>query len=246
MPRAAKQISSGSQNFSLNQADLARAGGVSTNRPGLPRISLQSSRCVTGALFSSTTSKRFTHPRLNVERDKAERQKIHKKVEHDRRDLIKHWTKFLEELLPSDLKSDPEAKAKNGKPNLPKKVIYQLACKYIFIEQGRHKEYKATLRAQPLDENVKSSVVNEETRHKPKDDSLQYGQSEFSNFATTGNGISPLTLHDLGGRDPPYCIADKEEDLSFSTMTDKTFFLGTRPSTAWPESTRPSMYQGIP
>ena len=151
-PHAAQRIRLDGGHSSQIQTHSVGASHSLANHLGRSRKALQTKTCAHAAPILPRASKASHVQRHDVERERSEKQEIHKKVEHDRRDLINHWTLFLEELLPSSLKSDPEVKAKNGKPNLPKKAVYQLACKYICFEHGKQEDYEATLRAQPYNQ----------------------------------------------------------------------------------------------
>lgn len=152
-PHAAQRIRLDRRHSSQNQAHSVGASHSLASHLGRSRKAPQTKTCPRAAPILPRACKISHVQRHNVEQKNPEKQEIHKKVEHDRRDLIKHWTLFLEELLPNALKLDPEVKAKNGKPNLPKKVIYQLACKYICFEHGKQEDYEAMLRAQPCDQS---------------------------------------------------------------------------------------------
>ena len=203
-------------------------------------------KCTAQTLVLSKTSRRSRSQRHNIEREKLEKQEIHKKVEHDRRDLIKHWTHFLEELLPGALKSDPEVKAKNGKPNLPKKIVYQLACKYISTEQGREEDYKDKLRAQPSDRSSKClQKVEGHTDKTEKDGISDHVRNHFATTPTASSETSPCTVRDLGLPASAWGSRIQERGAGSTTTADRTEPLSIKPSTGRRNALYSSINRGI-
>ena len=185
-----------------------------------------------GALVLPKPEKRPRSRRQNFEREKwekIEKQELHKKVEHDRRDLIKHWTLFLEELLPSALKSDPEVRAKNGKPNLPKKIVYQLACKYICNEQGRQDDYETMLRAQPNDQSSKCSETAGENPQVADGDGFDGVRGDL--LKASGAGCTDLASigRNLVSPASSYCAGKQEKGPWFADTTNSNRLLGVQP-----------------
>ncbi len=220
-PRMAKRITTGPWHSSPSQAHSVRASNVLISHLRRQRKASQARRCI-GEVLTLPKPDNISHTqRQNVERGIFEKQEIHKKVEHDWRDLIKHWTLFLEELLPGALKSDPQIKAKNGKPNLPKKVVYQLACKYICTEQGRQEDYENTLRTQPSDPSTKcSETTGGCARETIEDDNLKDAHNDLPKTPTASSKTSSRTVRGLEPlaftRYPGY----RENGVWLTTTTD--------------------------
>ena len=181
-PHTAQRIRIGPRHSSPSQECSDRVSNVAIGHLGYSREDSKATTCMGRALASPNPYKIYHSQNENAEwenLDKLEKQEIHKRVEHDRRDLIKHWTLFLEELLPSALKLDPEVRAKNGKPNLPKKMVYQLACKYICTEQGRQDDYEAMLRAQPSHQSSNRSEMTGENPQVADDGGFNHVRDDF-------------------------------------------------------------------
>lgn len=195
------------------------------------------------ALKLPKANKRSHAQRQNIEREHSEKQIIHKKIEHDRRDLIKHWTLFLEELLPGALKSEPEVKAKNGKPSLPKKIIYQLACKYICIEQGRQDDYEVTLRAQPTDPSTNYPKITGGDAPKIGEDGLfDDVRTGFAKTPMASNGTSVPTTRGL--ESPASTRYTGLQAKGVGLTTTSSGLLDVKPSMRQPEPTYSPMNQG--
>ncbi len=241
----AKRISTGPCHSTPSQAHSARASDVSTHHMRRQIKAPEARRNIGPALKLPKINKRSHAQRHNVERENSEKQQIHKKIEHDRRDLIKHWTLFLEELLPGALKSDPEVKAKNGKPNLPKKIIYQLACKYICIEQGRQDDYEVTLRAQPTDPSTNyPEIIGGDTRKMGDDDLFDDVRTGFPQTPTASSGTSARTTRGLESPASARYTGLQAKGVWQTTTGDSSGLLGVKPSMRQPEPTYSSMNQG--
>lgn len=247
LPRTARRISSGPWYSTPSQAHSVPASDVSTSHVGGRIKTPEARRCTGPAMTFPKTNRRSHGHRRNVERENLEKQQIHKKIEHDRRDLIKHWTLFLEELLPGALKSDPQVKAKNGKPNLPKKVVYQLACKYICIKQGRQDEYEVTLRAQPSDPSTSyPEKSGGNTRKTDDDDLFDDVQTDFPKTPTASGGTSPRITRGLESRASAPYTGLQEKGVWLTTIADSRGLLSVKPSMGQPKPTYYSMNQYTP
>ena len=242
-PHVAQRIRIGPYHSSPSQIYSDRVSNVAIGHLGHSRKHSDATTCIRGAMPLPEPGKIPRGQRQNFEREKLEKmekQEIHKRVEHDRRDLIKHWTLFLEELLPSALKSDPEVRAKNGKPNLPKKVVYQLACKYICTEQGRQDDYEAMLRDQPSDQGSQCSEPTRGNAQVADDNGFDHVCNDFPKTFRAGSETPAITERDFVSSASSFRVSTQERGRWITGTTDNGCLLGMQPCTRQPMSTSTS------